>query len=77
MRCLSEVWHRLDNACQVKPWIDVMIPASGEQRYDDTHIRGGFMVPAEEVVLASECYGTDFVLGKIVVKQQPSVISKH
>ena len=51
-----------------------MVAARGQQRLDDAHILRGLMVAAEHVVLASERDGTDLVLGKVVVQQQPSVI---
>ena len=40
----------------------------------DAHVLSRLMVATEEIVLASERDGTDLVLGKIVVKQKPSVI---
>lgn len=72
--CFLEVWHRGDDAVEIEPWIYVMVAAGGQQRLDHTHVFGGLVVSAEEIVFASERYGADFILGKVVVDFQTTVL---
>ena len=51
-----------------------MVAAGGQQRLDHTHVFGGLVVSAEQIVLPSERDGPDLVLGKVVVEQQLSVV---
>lgn len=74
LRGFVEVWHRGDHGVEVKARVDIMVAACCEQRLDDAHVFSGLMVAAEHVVLSPERDGPDLVLGKVVVKQQPSVI---
>ena len=71
-----EVRHRGNHGVEVKPWVDVVVAACRKQRLYHTHVLSRLMVSAEEIVLASERYRPNFVLGKVVVKQKPSVV-KH
>ena len=71
-----EVRHRGYDGVEVKPWVDVVVAACRQQRLYHTHVLSRLMVSAEEIVLASERYWPDLVLGKVVVKQKPSVV-KH
>ena len=73
-RGFVEVWHGGDDGVEVKPGVDVMVAACGQQRLDDAHVFGGLVVTAEHIVFPSERYGPDLVLGKVVVKQQLSVV---
>ena len=69
-----EVGHRGYDGVEIETRIYVMVAACRKQRLYDAHVLSRLMVATEEIVLASERDGTDLVLGKIVVKQKPSVI---
>ena len=51
----------------------MVVPTSSQQRSNNAHVFCRLMVPAEEVILTSECNGAYLILRKIVVKQQSSV----
>ena len=68
------VWHLADDVVQIVPGIDIVVSTGCQQRADDGHVPRRFVVPTEDIVLAAQGDGTDFVLGEVVVKQQPSVI---
>ncbi len=68
------IGHLADDIVEIVPGIDVMVPACGQQGAYDGHVPGSLVVAAEEVVLPVQCDWPDFVLGKVVVRQQPSVL---
>ena len=51
-----------------------MVTAGCQQRLDDAHVFGRFVVAAEHIVLASERNGADLVFGKVVVKHETSIV---
>ena len=60
------IGHVGDNAVEVQAGIDIVCFAGCQQRADDSHVARGFVIAAEEVVLATQRDGADFVLGKVV-----------
>ena len=71
--------HLAYDIIQIVSRIDIMVSACCQQRADDSHVLCSLMVAAEEVVLPAQCNGTYLILGKVVVKQQSSIlqISHH
>ena len=53
LRGLVEVRHRGDDGVEVKPGIDIVVAARGQQRLGDTHVVDRLVVAAEHVVLES------------------------
>lgn len=62
--------HPLDDVVEVFPGVDLLRLACGNKRADDGHVLRSFVAATEEVVLASECDGTDGILHEVLCKQK-------